>query len=127
MSVGLVVDTAGLLAYTEASIRVGEIVAVVADRGEMIVIPSTCLATAYDRVPSPGAKLLDLMAGLPHVRVTPLEWDHCAVVGGWARTLGLDTAHAAMEAAAHGVVPLLTGQRARLGEILPVDWPIIDI
>ena len=39
MSVGLVVDTAGLLAYTEASIRVGEIVAVVADRGEMIVIP----------------------------------------------------------------------------------------
>lgn len=127
MSVGLVVDTAALLAYTEGSVRVGEIVAAVADRGETVVIPATCLATAYERVPRPGGSLLDVVARLPHARVAPLEWDHCAVVGGWARTLGLDTAHAAIEAAAHGVVPVMTRQRAPLREILPVDWPIIDI
>jgi hypothetical protein len=127
VSIGLVIDTAALLAYSEANTRVGEVVAAVADRGETIVIPSTCLATAYERVPSPGENLLDVMATLPHALVAPLEWDHCAVVGGWARTLGLDTAHAAVEAATHGVVPIMTGQRVLLRQILPSDWPIIDI
>jgi len=44
-----------------------------------------------------------------------------------ARTLGLDTAHAAIEAAAHPVVPLMTSQRDLVSRFLPKEWPIIDV
>jgi hypothetical protein len=55
-----------------------------------------------------------------------LESDHCAVLGGWARTLGLDTAHAAIEAAI-AITPLMTRQRALVTQFLAAEWPIIDI
>jgi hypothetical protein len=48
-------------------------------------------------------------------------------LGGWARTLGLDTAHAAIEAATHDIVPLLTNKRDLVTRFLPKEWPIIDI
>jgi hypothetical protein len=56
-----------------------------------------------------------------------LTREYCAVLGGWARTLGLATAHAAIEAAAHAVVPLITSQRDLVTRFLPKQWPIIDV
>jgi hypothetical protein len=39
----------------------------------------------------------------------------------------MDLAHAAIEAAAHPIVQLMTAQRRLLTELLPKEWPIIDI
>jgi hypothetical protein len=124
---GLVLDTAALLAYAEGTDRVGDRLAAVADRGESVLIPATCLASAYQQVTNDGWDYLDVIANLEHSVVAPLTHEHCAVLGGWARTLGLDTAHAAIEAAAHAVVPLMTSQRDLVTRFLPKDWPIIDV
>jgi hypothetical protein len=125
--VGIVLDTAALLAYATGDIRVGEIVALLADRGEIVVVPAACLATAYRDVEPDGATLLDLIAGLDHVAVTPLMAEHCAVAGAWSRVLGLDTAHAAIEAANNPVTPLMTEHRSLVTRFLPKTWPIVDV
>jgi len=127
LPVGIVLDTAALLAYAAGNIRVGEIVALLADRGETVVVPAACLATAYRDVESDGADLLDLLAGLEHVAVTPLTPEHCAVAGVWSRILGLDTAHAAIEAASNPVTPLMTEHRSLVTRFLPKTWPIVDV
>jgi len=44
-----------------------------------------------------------------------------------ARTLGLDTAQAAIEAVTHAVAPLMTNQRDLVTQFLPKEWPIIDV
>ncbi len=124
---GLVLDTAALLAYAEGTDRVGDRLAAVADRGELVLIPATCLASAYQQVSSNTWEYLDVIAGLEHAVVAPLTREHCAVLGGWARTLGLATAHAAIEAATHGIVPLMTSQRDLVTTLLPKGWPIIDV
>lgn len=125
--VGVVLDTAALLAYASGSSRVGAVLVEIADRGESVLIPATCLAAAYRDVSNNGSDLLDVIAVLDHVVVAPLERGHCAVLGGWARTLGLDTAQVAVEAATHGVVPVLTNQRDLLIKFLPSEWPMLDI
>jgi hypothetical protein len=126
-SIGIVLDTAALLAYVAGSIRVGEIVALLADRGETVLIPAACLATAYRDSDSEGSALLDLLSGLEHVVVTPLTREHCAVAGGWSRVLGLDTAQAAIEAASNPITPLMTEHRSLVTRFLPKTWPIVDV
>ena len=127
MPVGIVLDTAALLAYAGGDLRVGEIVAAVADRAETVLVPATCLASAYRDVDGARWDLLDVLAGLAHVVIAPLERDHCAVLGGWARVLGLDTAQAATEAATQAVTPLMTAHRESVTRFLPKDWPILDV
>ena len=124
---GLVLDTAALLAYAAGTGRVGDRLAAVADRGERVLIPAVCLASAHEKVTNDGWDYLDVIANLEHVVVAPLTYEHCAVLGGWARTLGLDTAHAAIEAATHAIVPLMTSQGELVTRFLPKDWPIIDV
>ena len=124
---GIVLDTAALLAYASGDLKVGEIVALLADRGETVVIPAACLATAYRDVDDEGSNLLDLMASLEHAVVAPLSREHCAVAGGWSRILGLDTAHAAIEAASNPVTPLMTEHRSLVIRFLPKAWPIVDV
>jgi hypothetical protein len=124
---GIVLDTAALLAYARGDLRVGSLVARRASDGEIVVIPAACLAAAHRDVDTDGANLLDLIGGLAHAQVTPLTHEHCAVVGGWARVLGLDTAQAAVEAASIPVTPLVTDRRDLVSRFLPKDWPIIDV
>jgi hypothetical protein len=124
---GVVLDTSAIVAYTTGSDVVGGRVSAAADEGLRVVIPATCLATAYQQVPSDGWGLLDILGTLPQVVVAPLEHDMCAFLGGWARSLGLDLAHAAMESAAFPPVPLITDQRDRVTAILPKEWPIIEL
>lgn len=125
--VGLVLDTAALVACANRDHRVGEHLAAVADRGMTVLIPAACLAAAYRDSADGGWDLLDLIGTLDHAVVSPLERGHCAVLGGWARTLGLDTAQAAIEAVTHGVAPLMTGQRDAVTRFLPKEWPIVDV
>jgi hypothetical protein len=126
-SPGIVLDTAALLAYASGDLKVGEIVALLADRGETVVIPAACLATAYRDVDAKGSTILDLLANLEHALVAPLTRKHCAVAGGWSRILGLDTAHAAIEAASNPVTPLMTEHRSLVIRFLPKAWPIVDV
>lgn len=125
--VSLVLDTAAVLAYANGTDDVGELMAEAADGGRGVLIPSTCLATAYHRVVGDGWRYLDILATLPQTVIAPLTGEQCSVLGGWARTLGLDTAHAAYEAAAHPIVPLMTSQRELVIRFLPKEWPIIGV
>jgi hypothetical protein len=124
---GIVLDTAALLAYASGDLKVGEIVALLADRGETVVIPAACLATAYRDVDPEGSSLLDLIVNLEHAVVAPLSREQCAVAGGWSRILGLDAAHAAIEAASNPVTPLMTEHRSLVIRFLPKAWPIVDV
>jgi hypothetical protein len=125
--VGVVLDTSAVLAYAAGAERVGLFVALLADRDETAVIPATCLAAAYREVDLTAWDLVDLLASHPHVVVAPLEHYQCPVLGDWARVLGLDLAHAAIESASHAVTPLMTGRRELVGRVLPKQWPIIDL
>ena len=122
----MVLDTAALVEYAYGNDSIGEYLAFTADEGDTALIPATCLASAYRDVNASGADLLGVLSGLPHVVVAPLEVEHCAVLGGWARTLGLDTAHAAIEAAS-AMTPLITRQRDLVTRFLAPEWPIIEI
>jgi hypothetical protein len=124
---GVVLDTAALLAYARGDIRVGQAVAEFSDEGAIVVIPAACLACAYRDVDGDGANLLDLISGLGHVLVAPLTHEHCAVTGGWARVLGLDTAHAGVEAASVPMTPLMTDRGDLVRRFLPKHWPIVDV
>lgn len=124
---GLVLDTACLLAYSEGVEVVGEQIAKVADKRQAVIVPALCLAAAYRQVTHDGWPLLDIVGDLEQVVVTPVEHDMCAILGGWSRTLGgMDLAQAAMEAA-RATTPIMTDRRELLGEVLPKEWPIIDL
>jgi hypothetical protein len=125
--VGVVLDTAALLAYARGDLRIGELLVDVADHGDRYVVPSLCLASAYRDGADGSPDMLDLIASGPHAVIASFDHEHCAVAGGWARVLGLDTAHAAMEAVANGVVPLMTDKRDLVTQFLAKEWPIIDI
>jgi len=124
---GVVLDTPALLAYATGNALVGREIAAIADEGRTVIVPALCLAVAYREVSTDGCTYLDRLGGLPHVVVTPLEHDMCAVLGGWARTLGLDLAQAAMESSSIPPTPLLTDRRLLLEELLPKEWPIIEL
>ncbi|WP_405099906.1 hypothetical protein [Micromonospora sp. NBC_01412] len=124
---GLVLDTSCLLAYSEGAEAVGEQIAKVADKLQVVIVPALCLAAAYRQVTSDGWPLLDIVGALEQVVVTSVEHDMCATLGGWSRTLGsMDLAQAAMEAA-RATTPIMTDRREALGEVLPKEWPIIDL
>ena len=123
----VVLDTSAVLAYAARTERVGLFVALLADRGETAIIPATCLAAAYRDVDLGSWDMIDLLASHPHVSVAPLEDYQCPVLGDWARVLGLELAHAAIESASHTVTPLMTGHRELIGRVLPRQWPIIDL
>ncbi|TDC42624.1 hypothetical protein [Micromonospora sp. KC213] len=124
---GLVLDTACLLAYSGGTEAVGEQIAQVADRRQAVIVPALCLAEAYRRVTTDGWRLLDILGDLDQVIVTPVEHDMCMFLGGWSRTLGsMDLAQAALEAT-RATTPIMTDRRELLGEVLPKEWPVIDL
>ncbi|MDO3683994.1 hypothetical protein [Micromonospora sp. C28ISP2-4] len=124
---GLVLDTACLLAHSDGTEAVGEQIASVADRGQSVIVPALCLAEAYRQVAVDGWRLLDILADLDHVVVTPVAQDMCMLLGGWSRTLlSMDLAQVALEAA-RATTPIMGDRRELLGEVLPKEWPIIDL
>jgi hypothetical protein len=126
---GLALDTTALLAYSATKLDVGHRIAKAADRGADVLVPALCLALAHQQATASQWEMLEVLAGLPHIRITPVEADMCSMLGGWSRRLAgqLDLAQLAMDAAAHPLVPILTDRRELLGEVLPKEWPIIDL
>jgi hypothetical protein len=127
VSPGLILDTDAILAYGDGTSGVGEHLASVADHGYAVLIPAICLATAYQRAQNDEWHYLDVLTSLDRAVVAPLTQEQCPVLGGWARTLGLDTAHAAIEAASNPIVPLMTSHRSLVTRFLPRERPIIDV
>jgi hypothetical protein len=123
----VVLDASAVLAYAARVERVGLFVALLADRGETAVVPAACLAAAYRDVDVAAWDMIDLLVSHPHVQVAPLEGYQCPVLGDWARVLGLQLAHAAIESASHSVTPLMTEHRDLIARVLPHQWPIIDL
>ncbi|MEV5823713.1 hypothetical protein ABUL04_04885 [Micromonospora harpali] len=126
---GLALDTAALLAYSSTDLDIGHRIAEAADYGVNVLVPALCLASAHQQSTPLQWEMLELLATLPHVRVTPVEADMCPFLGGWSRRMGgrMDLAQLAMEAAMHPLVPIVTDRREVLGEVLPKEWPIIDL
>lgn len=124
---GLVLDTPAIVAYSRGVPLVGGHVADMADRGLEVLIPALCLATAYRDVDSQGWPMIDILVDLPHVDVSPVEVAMCAVMGGWARTIGMDLAQAMIESTTRTTVPILTDRRKQITTIFAKEWPIIDL
>ncbi|MFF0155219.1 hypothetical protein [Micromonospora sp. NPDC005203] len=126
---GLALDTTALLAYSATTQEVGHRIAEVADHALDVLVPALCLARAHQQATPEQWELLELLSALPNIRVTPVEADMCAVLGGWSRRMNdrMDLAQLAMEAASRPLVPIMTNRRELLGEVLPKEWPIIDL
>jgi hypothetical protein len=122
-----ILDADALLGFASGSQIVGARIAHAAGIGLQVLVPATSLAEAYRRVDSNGFRYLDIVATLPNVVVAPLDRELSLFVGGWARTLGLELAHAAVEASSHPSAFIVTGRRELLGEHLPKEWPIVDV
>ncbi len=128
MNAGLLLDTSALKAYMRGSIDVGAQIADASSMNLATIVPALCFAQAYRESNRDSFHMLDVLGANPAVMVAPLEQGHCSVLGGWSRTLGsLDLAHAAVEAAANALVPIMTAHRDLVTRILPAEWPIIDI
>jgi hypothetical protein len=125
--VALILDADALLAYAGGSERIGAFIAKAADDGKSVLIPATSLADAYCRADSHRFPYLDVIATLSWVDIVPLDRELCLFVGGWARKLGLELAHAAIEASSYPMTPFLTSRRELVTEHLAKGWPIIDL
>ncbi|RAO58956.1 hypothetical protein [Micromonospora saelicesensis] len=122
-----VLDTPALLAFAGGDENVAARIAVASDRRLTVVIPAGCLASAYRHIPQEGWWVLDLLAALRPTQVMALTADCSAALGLWLRSVpAVDLAQAAMEAA-RGITPIMTDRRELLGEVLPKEWPIIDL
>jgi len=124
--IGLVLDTTALVAYANGIESVGIRVAQAADDSLEVLVPALCLAQAYREAGRDAYRLLDVLVQIPNVVVGPVERRHCSVLGGWSHVLEtLDLAQVAIEAAAYGVVPVMTSRADLLHRVLPHAWPII--
>ena len=126
-TVGLVVDADALLGYASGSELIGMLIAKTADAGQSVVIPAISLAEAYRSVDSTGFRYLDIVVTLPWVDVAPLDHELCLFVGGWSRTMGLELAHAAVEASSFPEALFATSRRELVTRYLPKEWPIVDL
>ena len=124
----LILDTDAVLAYASGSFAVGERISRAADAADFVVVPVLCLAEAYRRADSEAWHYLDVLADLDATVVTPIEPDDAPFLGGHSRKLGSKhLAHAVLEAATYPMTPIMTAQRDRVTQILPKEWPIIDL
>ncbi|WP_033344502.1 hypothetical protein [Catenuloplanes japonicus] len=128
MTAGLVLDTSAILSYTAGSEFVGERIAKTADQGLEVVVPALCLSQAYREADSEQWHYLDVLSTLPQTVVAPVELNMCAIMGGWSRMLKtMDLAQTAMEAAARPIVPIMSAHADLIHQVLPKEWPIIEL
>jgi hypothetical protein len=125
--VSLILDVDALLQFASGSETIGSLIAQAADHSQAVLIPAASLSVAYRRVGSTDFRMLDILANLSHVMVSPLNQELCLFVGGWARKLGLELAHAAVEAVSYPDALLVTSRRALVTRHLPKEWPIYDV
>lgn len=131
MSIRLILDTTGLLAYVAGDTRaldLGELMANVGEGGDITGVPALCLVTALGRATDEQrAGLLRLTGDDGPAVVVPVLADDVVPIAALAATLSYDLAHAATAATAHGAL-LGTYDRGAYGGAMGVeDEDILDL
>jgi hypothetical protein len=127
MTVTVVLDTSAIVAYTKGSVAVGELLSIIADDGDTVLIPASCLAAAGRQLGHGEEALLGVLSTAPCVALAPLTPEQAIPVGISARrAAGIDQGHAAVEAIGHSA-QLATQDGAAMGRLLPAGWPIVEI
>jgi hypothetical protein len=127
VTVTVVFDTSAILAYVKGSIAVGELLSIVADDGDTVLVPATCLAEASRQVRDEDEAMVTILTGAPCVALAPLTADQAIEVGAVVRgSNSVDLGHAAVEAIGHGA-QLATQHVAETSRLLPEDWPVIEL
>lgn len=127
MTVTVVLDTSALLAYTNGSIAVGELLSIITDDEDTALVPAACLAQAYRLAETGQDALLGVLTTVPCVTLAPLDPDDAGAVGAAARPAsGVDAGHAVIEAVRHEA-QVATREANAVGRLLPPDWPIIEV
>jgi hypothetical protein len=133
--VAAILDGSALLAYTQALLSVGELIAEISDEGQRVGIPAVCLAQARAAVPDDlSAAHLRLLTTASTVVVLPLTTDETGRpdpvwrVGEFARAAGgdLGIGHAVRAALEHEAY-YATMEPKRAASILPGGWGILDL
>jgi hypothetical protein len=127
VSVTLVLDTTAAAAYSRQSIAVGELIGMIADDHDTTVLPAVCLAEAAARATDDELAMLNVLAGLPGVAVTPFESSTAIAIGIHAAVAGsLGLATAAREAVLFDA-QLATVDVEAARKALPDDWTVVKI
>jgi hypothetical protein len=127
VSVTLVLDTTAATAYSRQSIAVGELIGMIGDEDDTTILPAVCLAEAAAGATDEELAMLNVLAGLPGVTVTPLESSTALAIGIHAAVAGsLGLATAAREAvlfdAQLATVDVVSARRS-----LPDDWIVVEV
>lgn len=127
-AVKLILDTSAVLAYTAASIDLGETIAEVVDEGGWLGASVVCLAEAVRLVPEDRAMGVALLTRHPRFVVLPVageDWDR---VGYWARRLGaVDGAVTVVEVLDRPDGYLVTADPTGYGDEDLVDLPVLVV
>ena len=129
MSPQVVLDTSAVAAYAHGSLAVGELIMMVADEGDEIGVPMTCVAEVYAAVEVDGveAAMLDhLTVAVPGIVVLPLDLPDAAEIGRYARSSSLGVGHAIVTAINTGCY-LATADGKTVRRLVDDDRNVIDI
>lgn len=132
MSVRLILDTSGLLAYVAGDTRaveLGELMANVEEGGDVTGIPALCLIAAYNQVtPEQRTHLLELTGDDegPSVILPVLAAD-VGSVAELAAELSYDLAHAASAAAKHDALLGTYDRGAYATAVVVTEDDILDL
>lgn len=97
--VRVILDTSAILAYSNGSIDVGEIIAEIADEPARFAVPLPCLLEAACQVDEKLIPALQLLVSLRHAVVVQVESERWRTVAGLSRVLGrIDLATALLAA-----------------------------
>jgi hypothetical protein len=123
----LVIDTTAAVQYTRGHISIGEVLAMVTEGGETAFLPAVCFAEAAGATRGLERELLNVLAGLPGVIVTPLhEWNAFEVGQRSLRAGSLGLAHAVAVAMETGA-QVATADVKSAAHALPPNWPIVEV
>ncbi|MGH3656085.1 MAG: hypothetical protein ACRDUA_05455 [Micromonosporaceae bacterium] len=106
---------------------VGEQIADNGDAGQPVFVPVLCLAEAYRHAGTEGALMLDLLVTIDNVVVTPVEPDMAPILGGFTSTVGRADIAQVVITAAERRARIMTSERHLVTQILPKEWPIIEL
>ncbi|MEO3922882.1 hypothetical protein ABGB07_03225 [Micromonosporaceae bacterium B7E4] len=126
-AIRILLDTSAIIAYTKASISVGETIAEVVDEGGSFGASVLCLAEATRLVDPEHALGVPLLVRHPRCVVLPVLAEDWSAVAEWTRTLGrVDLAVSIVEAVDRNAY-VLTAEPERYGDKGDGEVPVIPI
>jgi hypothetical protein len=121
-------DTSAVLAYVQGVVGVGELIAEVADNGDLVAVSAVGMARLYSLVGDDvwGDAQLRRLEADPTVAVVALGRPQARPVGRIGLGDSVDLAHAVLLAIEHGAY-YATTEADRAAKVLPPGWDIFDM